>query len=144
MPRDNLNQNNPYAPPSSTATSYDASTTTGPMGDELPFVIDPADRKKLDTVIKDAGQFWLAIVFCFFCTIAALIIPFWYMLRLFQWSGLAKKYPDLLVDGAPTGSIQAKFRSSQWKLIVGMLVAGCVLVLLLLYIVLLVVIETAG
>lgn len=113
------------------------------MGDQLPFAIDPADRKKLDTVIKDAGQFWIAIVLCLLCSaIGAIIIPFWYMARLIQWNGLAKKYPDLLVEGAPTGSIQAKFRSAQWKLIVGMVVGGCIFVLLFLYVVL--VIALAG
>ncbi|MDP1562198.1 MAG: hypothetical protein Q8M16_12535 [Pirellulaceae bacterium] len=76
--------------------------------DQLPFVMDPADRKKLDVVIKDAGQFWIAIVLCILCSaIGSIIIPFWYLARLIQWNGLAKKYPALTVNGAPEGSIHS-------------------------------------
>ena len=34
----------------------------------------PADRKKLDAVIKDANQFWMAIILCFFCSAVGLVI----------------------------------------------------------------------
>jgi hypothetical protein len=126
-----MSQHNPYAPPTSAVINRD----------QLPFVIDPADRKKLNVVIKDAGQLWIAIVLCILCSaIGSIIIPFWYLARLIQWNGLAKKYPALLVNGAREGSIQAKFKSSQWKLIVGMVVGGCIFLCLVLYIVILVVV----
>jgi len=130
-----MNHDNPYAPP----------TTAGaPIGGQsnhpFPFVTDPADRLKLEAVIKDAGQFWVAIALCIFCSaIGAIIIPFWYLARLLQWNRLAKQYPDLMLSGAPPGSIQAKFQSSQWKLIVGMVVGGCILALFVLYIMVVVV-----
>lgn len=131
-----MNQNNPYAPPT-TATGV---TISGQSSHPFPFVTDSADRIKLEAVIKDAGQFWVAIALCILCSaIGAIIIPFWYLARLVQWNRLAKKYPDLMLSGAPAGSIQAKFQSSQWKLIVGMVVGGCIFAFLVLYIILAVV-----
>jgi hypothetical protein len=126
-----MQPSNPYAPP----------PATGTVSDQLPFVIDPADKKKMEAVMKDAGQFWLAIVLCILCgAIGSLIIPFWYLARLIQWNALAKKYPALTMHGAPEGSIQANFKSSQWKLIVGMVVGGVIFLFLLLYIVILIVV----
>ena len=124
-----MNDYNPYASP-----AYADRTS-----DQLPFAIDPADRIKIDAVIKDAGQFWLAIALCILCSaIGALIIPFWYLARLLQWNGLAKKYPALTVQGAPPGSLQAKFQSSQWKLIVGIAVGGGIFLCVLAYFLILV------
>jgi hypothetical protein len=118
---------NPYAPP------VDADIVD--TGDPL---IEAADHRKLNAVVKDANQFWLAILLCILCSgCGALIIPIWYTVRLLQWNRFAVKYPDLTRAGAKPGSLSAKFQSSQWKLIVG-LVFGClVLVLLAFYIVVL-------
>jgi hypothetical protein len=74
--------------------------------------------------------------------IGSIIVPFWYLARLLQWNRLAKKYPDLMLSGAPAGSIQAKFQSSQWKLIVGMVVGGCIFALFVLYIIFVIVMTS--
>ena len=119
-----MNEHNPYAAPVNVETA----------ANDLPFDIGAADRKKVDAIIKDAGQFWLAIILCIICTgIASIIVPFWYLVRLVQWNGLAKKYPGLVVHGPPPASLQAKFKSSQWKLIVGMVVGGIVFLGLVAY-----------
>ena len=130
-----MNENNPYASPTNFLTT----------SDQLPFPIDPADRKKVDAVIKDAGQFWLAIILCVFCSvIGALIVPFWYLIRLVQWNALAKKYPALTAPDAPVGSVQAKFKSSQWKLIVGLVVGGGIFLWVIGYILILVLVAASG
>lgn len=107
-----MSDQNPYAPP----TPSQAVEHSG-------IVLEPNDRKKVEAIIKDAGQFWLAIMLCIFCSaIGAIIIPVWYLVRLLQWNGLARKYPELANQNVPPGSVQDKFKSSQWKLIVGLVV----------------------
>ena len=124
-----MTEQNPYATP----------TYTEPKSEFVPINLDPKDRKKAEAVIKDAGQFWLAIVLCFVCSaIGALIVPIWYLIRLLQWHSLAGKYPELLAEGVPSSSIQAKFKSSQWKLIVGMAVGAVMFAGVGLYFVLLI------
>ena len=116
-----MSEDNPYASP--------ASSDAAPQPE---LQLEAADQKKIVAIVKDAGQFWLAIFVCLVCSgIGGLIIPIWYLVRLLQWSKFAKKYPALVNSNAPTGSLPAKFRSAQWKLIVG-LVFGCLIFLLLL------------
>lgn len=110
------NAKNPYSTPSHTAQKPAQGVR-----------MDPKDKAKLDAVVKDAGQFWLACILCILCSvIGAILIPIWYTIRLLQWNKLAKKYPKLMTGNPRKGSLQAKFQSSQWKLIVG-LVLGCVI-----------------
>lgn len=120
-----MSDHNPYAPPTI------GQSTSSPT---LPLDIDPADKRKAQAVIKDANQFWLAIIICFLCfAIGSLIIPIWYLVRLVQWDRLAKKYPELVIPGAQEGSMQAKFVSSKWKLTVGIVVGVSMFVLMILY-----------
>ena len=123
-------ENNPYATP----------TQIGAAQDSVPIDLEPKDRIKVEAVIKDAGQFWLAIILCILCSaIGAFIIPVWYLVRLLQWNSLANKYPALMSDDVPAKSIQARFKSSQWKLITGMVVGGVVFSFVALYILLLII-----
>ncbi len=88
----------------------------------LPLTDIPAeDLKKIEAIIKDAGQFWLAMVICVLCSgIGMFIIPIWYGVRLVQWGRFSSRYPFLLSPGAAPGSLPQKFTSSRWKLIVGL------------------------
>lgn len=114
-----MTDNNPYAAP--------VVNVPGPhRGPSLP----PEDLKKIESIVKDAGQFWLALILCLFCSgIGGLIVPIWYTVRLLQWGKFSKRYPELMASNAPAGSLPAKFRSSQWKLIVG-LAFGCFMLFL--------------
>ena len=117
-----MTEPNPYAAPTSPAKVN---------SDVGSIVLDPKDRKKAEAIVKDAGQFWLAIILCIFCSInGALLIPIWYTVRFLQWNSMAKKYPALVAAGAPAGSFPAKFKSSQWKLIVGIVIGVVILGLL--------------
>ncbi len=100
----------------------------------------PADKlKKVEAVIKDAGQFWLAILICFLCTgIGLLLIGPWYLIRLLQWNSLAKEFPVLTQPNSPLGSLPMRFQSSRWKLIAGLIFAMAILLLLVMYVVLVV------
>ncbi len=101
-----------------------------------PSDIDPVDQKKMDAVIKDANQFWLAILLCFLCSaIGAILIPFWYFVRLRQWTALSRKYPLLMTESQP-GSLAAKFQACQWKLIAGIVVGAVVMLMLITFILL--------
>ena len=92
-----MTEQNPYAAPSSAEPSHDP----------LPVDLNPKDLAKVEAVVKDAGQFWLAIILCVVCSgIGALIVPIWYLVRLLQWRYLANKHPALLSTGATPGSIQ--------------------------------------
>ena len=91
--------------------------------------IDPLDRTKIDAIIKDASQFWLAIVICIFCSaLGSLIVPIWYFVRLQQWNQLAKKYPSLAHPRSQATPPNA-FRSAKWQLTTG-IVAGIVVLCL--------------
>jgi len=110
---------NPYAAPTS---------PTLDQPDPSSIILEPKDMKRAEAVVKDAGQFWLAILVCVLCSIlGALLIPFWYTFRLWQWNSLARKYPELVADGTPKNSFQAKFKSSRWKLIVAIVVGALIL-----------------
>jgi hypothetical protein len=90
--------------------------------------IDPALLKKIEAVIKDAGQFWLAIIACILCTwVGAIIIGPWYLARLFQWNAIAKAQPMLLAPNVPRGSVAQRFQASRIKLIIGMVMGGLIL-----------------
>ena len=103
-----------------------------PVGTGADVVLPEKDLKKANAIIKDAGQFWLACILCVFCAlIGAIIVPVWYSIRLLQWHGLRKRFPALMNVNAAPGSLSKKFQSSQWKLIVG-LVMGCVIFVLVL------------
>ena len=109
-----MNEPNPYKAPASPAIVG---------SDPSDIILDPKDLKKAQAVVKDAGQFWLAILLCILCSIiGALLIPIWYTVRLVQWNSLANAYPALVVANAPKASFAAKFKSSRWKLIVGLVV----------------------
>ena len=103
------NDLNPYAAPQ-------ADSPFAPEGN-----LDPALLKKVEAIIKDAGQFWLAILMCVFCTgLGAVIIGPWYLVRLLQWHSIAQAQPMLLNPHVPLGSISQKFQSAKWKLITGL------------------------
>ena len=108
------NEQNPYAAP----TTADLGPATGG-----PLSIPADDLRKVEAVIKDAGQFWLAILMCFVCSIIGMVlIGPWYLVRLMQWSRLSKTYPQLMDPNVSRGSLPQKFQSSQWKLLVGLIV----------------------
>ena len=122
---------NPYAP------------TLTPSGAVMPIPMDNDSRARLNAVIKDANQFWIAILLCIVCSgIASFIIGIWYLVRLLQWNGLAKKHPLLMDENAPPGSLAAKFQGAKVKLIVGLIVGVVMLFLMLVYIALLVILGT--
>ena len=105
-----MSSDNPYAPPAEAVPAA-----------YRPPKLDAADHKKVEAIVKDAGQFWLAIILCMLCCGigAPLIVLVWYLIRLLQWNKFAKKYPELTIPNAPPGSLPARFQSSKWKLIVG-------------------------
>jgi len=61
-------------------------------------------------------------ILCYGC--GAFALPIWYSMRLLQWQSLANKYPALLANGVPRGSLQAKFKAALWKLVLGIVVGG--------------------
>jgi hypothetical protein len=122
------NNPNPYAAP--------------PPAPPLASPTNP-EQKKIEAVIKDANQFWLAIVMCIFCSgLGAIIIGPWYLVRLLQWNSLANAQPLLLDPHVPRGSLEQRFQSAKWKLLVGIGFGTLIFLLTLLYIAQLV--ATAG
>jgi hypothetical protein len=116
---------NPYSP----SASFGTNAAENALG------IPNADLKKAEAIIKDAGQFWLAILICFLCSaLGMIVIGPWYLRRLIQWNGLASKYPSLMQPTVEFGSLPQRFQSSKWKLITG-LVVGLVLFLLLAFLI---------
>lgn len=116
---ENPNSPNPYSPTVSGGAAEPAL-----LGD-----LTPAEMKKVEAITKDAGQFWLAILLCFLCgALGPIIIGPWYLVRLVQWNGMSSAHPWLLDQTAPAGSLQKKFQSSKWKLIVGLVFGALVLV----------------
>jgi hypothetical protein len=110
---------------------YLSPTTTDSFAQNNALGIPPADLKKIEAVIKDARQFWLAILLSFLCSIIGfLLIGPWYVIRLVQWSRLSGKYPALMTPNPPHGTLEQRFQSSRWKLIVG-LVAGLMFFILI-------------
>lgn len=91
-----------------------------------PSIVDHATALKAEAIVKDAGQFWLALLMCIFCTaLGALIVPIWYGVRLAQWHGLAKANPILVGDGPPM-SLQLRFQRARTFLLIGV-IGGCCL-----------------
>lgn len=81
---------------------------------------DPATLAKIEAIIKDASQFWLAILLCIFCSaLGAVLIGPWYLVRLLQWNAIAQSYPQLLDPYAPPGSLPQRFQSARKRLFVG-------------------------
>jgi hypothetical protein len=109
---------NPYAP---------VDIQTGDNFQSSSGVTNSKDRKKINAIIKDAGQFWLALVLCIFCgLIGMLLLGPWYLVRLLQWNAMSNAYPQLLDPNTPQGSLPRRFQAAKWKLIVG-LVGGLML-----------------
>ena len=99
---------------------------------------DPVSLRKIEAIIKDAGQFWLAILICILCTgWGAFIIGPWYLVRFLQWNSMAQAYPMLLDAGAPRGSLARRFQSARTKLIIGMAFGAAILLLVILFLVVL-------
>ena len=115
---DNFNPN-PYAAPAA-------------PGQAVGMVdLDAPTLMKVEAVIKDAGQFWLAILLCFLCSgLGMIVIGPWYLVRLLQWNSLAQNHAWLCERDAQPGSLPKRFQSAKWKLIVG-LVVGLVLMIML-------------
>ena len=117
MPTD---QPNPYAAPESAPQVQNG--------------FDSASQAKIEAIIKDAGQFWLAILMCIFCTgFGAIIIGPWYLVRLIQWHSLAQSEPKLLDPDVPRGSLEQKFQAAKIKLIIGISFGGIILLLVVLF-----------
>lgn len=86
--------------------------------------------QKIEAIIKDAGQFWIAILMCIFCTgLGSVIIGPWYLVRLLQWNSLAQREPLLLDRTAPRGSVAQRFQAAKGKLIAGMVVGATIFLL---------------
>jgi hypothetical protein len=103
---------NPYAAPAAESVLPD------PLSG---LQIAQADRKKLNAVIKDANQFWLAILLCFLCSALGLVlIGPWYGVRLVQWRSLGRTYPALMQPDPIVSSVPQQFQSAKLKLILGL------------------------
>ncbi|MAD80404.1 MAG: hypothetical protein CMJ50_06120 [Planctomycetaceae bacterium] len=90
----------------------------------------------IEAIIKDAGQFWLAIIMCIVCTgLGALIIGPWYLIRLIQWNSIARAQPMLLAPNVLRGSLEQRFQSAKIKLIIGISFGAVILLLLILLLV---------
>ena len=99
---------NPYASP-----SFPSEPPAGPF-------LPPHVIAKAEAIIKDAGQFWLAILMCIVCTaLGSIIIGPWYFARLMQWNSLAREYPTLMQRAYP-GTLPHRFQGAKIKLIIGM------------------------
>jgi hypothetical protein len=114
-------QINPYA-----ATSVPTESNNIPAG------VDPVLLAKINAIVKDAGQFWLAMILCLCCSaLGSVIIGIWYTVRLMQWNAIANSQSWLMVPNAPAGSLPAKFQGAKTKLIIGMVFGFVILFLLL-------------
>lgn len=106
---------NPYAPSANPAANI--------VGAGL---LSAEELKKVEAIIKDASQFWLAILICFLCSaLGFVLIAPWYLVRLVQWNRFAQSHPMLLDPAAAPGSLGQRFQSSRWKLITGLVVGAC-------------------
>lgn len=120
-------QPNPYASP----------THAGPVVDA--HNLPPEVVSKAEAIIKDAGQFWLAIIICICCSaLGSIIIGPWYLVRLLQWNSLSSAHPQLREMGAPPNSLAARFQGAKIKLIIGMSFGVLMLGLFGLYVVVMV------
>ncbi len=92
--------------------------------------LDPVARAKAEAIIKDASQFWLAILVTLLCSsLGGLIIGPWYLVRLLQWNSLKKSEAELAQINPPPGSLAAQFQSAKVKLIVGLCFGAMMLLL---------------
>ncbi|MGB7326281.1 MAG: hypothetical protein WBD31_15515 [Rubripirellula sp.] len=108
--QDPFDQANPYAPSSGPAMALPAEGN-----------LSAPELKKVEAIIKDAGQFWLAIILCFLCSgLGMVIIGPWYLTRLLQWNKMSKQHPFLMNPQAPPHSLSQRFQSSKWKLFTGL------------------------
>jgi hypothetical protein len=115
--------NNPYAP-TALPTDNDSSQ------------IDPVLLAKINAIIKDAGQFWIAILLCILCSaLGSVIIGIWYAVRLMQWNAIANSQPLIMAPNPAPGSIAAKFQGAKVKLIVGVVFGVCIFALMIAYVV---------
>ena len=121
-----MSDKNPYAPP--------ISPLPEPASDPAPIEFEPKDHRKIRALVSDANGFWLAIpmsILCYGC--GAFALPIWYSMRLLQWQSLANKYPALLANGVPRGSLQAKFKAALWKLVLGIVVGGLLFLIIAIF-----------
>ena len=123
---DSTDNPNPYASPSTPAADL-------PTVDPNAGRISTQDARKIAAIIKDASQWWLAIILCLFCTaVGMIVVGPWYGFRLVSWHSFAKKYPFLLEANPLRGSTAYKFQSAKWKLlcglIIGLFLAGLVFI----------------
>ena len=115
-----------------------ASTSMPTESNSIPAGVDPALLAKINAIVKDAGQFWLAMILCLCCSaLGSVIIGIWYAVRLMQWNAIANSQSWLMVPNAPSGSLQAKFQGARTKLIIGMVFGFVILFLLFAYVCLL-------
>jgi hypothetical protein len=118
---------NPYAPTNVTGYSDSPVTALG---------IPEPDLKKAEAVVKDADQFWLAIILCFICSaLGIILIGPWYLIRILQWQSLSSQYPILMDTNAPPKTLPYRFQRAKTKLIIGiafggMIVGGIILFLI--------------
>jgi len=120
---------NPYASPQAESTAA-SPFSVSPQGN-----IDPALLGKIEAIIKDAGQFWMAILLCFLCSgVGFVLIGPWYAVRLLQWNSIAQAQPMLLDPNAPRGSLAQKFRSAKTKLIIAMSFGAVILLAVMAFI----------
>jgi len=109
---------NPYAPTSLTKHTNPPETELG---------IPEPDLKKARAVVKDADQFWLAILLCFFCTALGLIlIGPWYLIRILQWKSLGARYPILMDAGALPKTFPYRFQRARTKMIIAIAFGGLI------------------
>jgi len=122
---------NPYQP-----SNVPAPPPMGASAWENALAMTPEDVKKARNVIREADQFWVAILLMFVCSIGAifLLVP-WYWVRFAQWNGLANKYPQLLASNAPIGSLPDKFLKAKLKLQIA-LGAGVIVLIGLVFLIL--------
>lgn len=115
-----------------------ASTSMPTESNSIPAGVDPALLAKIKAIVKDAGQFWLAMILCLCCSaLGSVIIGIWYAVRLMQWNAIANSQSWLMVPNATPGSLQAKFQGARTKLIIGMVFGFVILFLLFAYVCLL-------
>ena len=118
---------NPYAP--SNVTGYADSPVTA-LG------IPEPDLKKAEAVVKDADQFWLAIILCFICSaLGIILIGPWYLIRILQWQSLSSRYPILMDTNAPPKTLPYRFQRAKTKLIIGIAFGGIVVGSMILFLI---------
>ena len=119
-----MSEPNPYASPHVTSSVNRSNEES-----EIKIVGD--DLAKIEFIIKHANEVWLMFFMYIPCCVISVALVADYAIRLLQWHRLANKYPELLASGVPQKSLQAKFISARWKLIVGLVVASAVTLILL-------------